>query len=102
MSMSLVQVEDSAPNLICAQRWKACEDARSFTAEPTEECKLPYYTKLQRGSDVAFSHRLVDCPVARASEQLNLVHLYRIILGSISGKNGKAPVETLRTATAVG
>src|ERR1700730_5924705 len=37
LRMSLVQVEDSAP-----QRWKACEDARSFTAEPAEEYKLPF------------------------------------------------------------
>jgi hypothetical protein len=40
--------------------------------------------------------------VARAGEQLNLVHLDWIMVGGIGGKNGKAPVKTLRTATAVG
>src|ERR1700719_1085123 len=40
LSMSLMQVEDSAPNLICAQRWKAFEDARGFTAESSEKCKV--------------------------------------------------------------
>ena len=97
-----MQVEDSAPNLICSQRWKAWEDARSFTAEPAEECKLSYFTKLQSSSDVGFSHRLVVRPVARPCDQLNLVHLDRIMVGGIGGKNGKAPVETLRTTTAVG
>jgi hypothetical protein len=40
--------------------------------------------------------------VARPCEQLNLVHLDRIMVGRIGGKNGKTAVETLRTATAVG
>ena len=97
-----MQVEDSAPYLISSQRWKAWEDASSFTAEPAEECMLPYFTKLQSGSDVGFSHRLVVRPVARPCEQLNLVHLDGIMVGGIGGKNSETAVETLRTATAVG
>jgi hypothetical protein len=31
--MSLMQVEDSAPNFICSQQWKAWEDARGFIAD---------------------------------------------------------------------
>src|SRR5271154_4536938 len=93
LSMSLVEVEDLAPNHICAQRWESGEDAGSFTAEPAEECKLAHFTKLQSGSDVGFSHRLVVRPLARPGKQLNLVHLDRIMLGSFGGKNGKAPVE---------
>ena len=40
--------------------------------------------------------------VARAGEQLNLVHLDGIMFSGIGGKNSKTAVETLRTATAVG
>src|SRR5437016_5986874 len=102
LSVSLMQLEDSAPNLVCAQRWKDCEDARSFTAKPIEECKITHFAKLQRRSHVGFGHRFVLGFVAWAGKQLNFVHIDRIMLGSIGGKNGKAPVETLRTATAVG
>ena len=62
LSMSLVQVQDSAPNLICAQRWKGREDARCFTAEPAEEGKLPYFTKLQEFVNDQRAHHTVYPP----------------------------------------
>src|SRR5262249_42548590 len=73
-----------------------------FTTEPTEELKLAHFPKLQGGSYVGLSHRLVIRPIARAGEQLHPVHLDGIMPGSICSKNGKAPVEALRTATAMG
>jgi len=60
---------------------------------------IPKESATQR---LGISHRLVIRPVARAGEQLHPVHLDGIMPGSICSKNGKAPVEALRTATAMG
>jgi hypothetical protein len=45
---------------------------------------------------------LVIRPIARAGEQFHLVHLDGIMARGICSKNGKAPIEALRTATAMG
>src|SRR5262249_55943354 len=60
---------------------------------------IPKESATQR---LGISHRLVIRPVARAGEQLHPVHLDGIMPGGICSKNGKTPIEALRTTTAVG
>jgi hypothetical protein len=100
--MSLVKVEDSPPDIVSAQRRKACQDARRLTAKPAEERQFPHVAKLQGGPDVRLCHRLVVILVAFAGKQLDFIHLDGIVFGGIGSKNGKASVETLGTATAMG
>jgi hypothetical protein len=48
--MSLVQVENLAPDIVGAQGREACQGARGLTTEAAEKCKLPHIAKLQGAS----------------------------------------------------
>src|SRR5262249_27059392 len=89
-------------NVIGFQRWTARTHARGLAAESIKEATLTHFAKLQRRSNVRFGHGLVIRSIARAGKQFNFIHLYGIVVGRISRKDSKPPVETLGTASTMG